>query len=72
MSMPMRSATIFISLTRPMFTARWMFSRSFAISATRVELTGTTVSMAAPYRASPAARQAGVEPPQILGMVRVL
>jgi hypothetical protein len=48
MSMPMRSAMTFISFTRPMFTARWMFSSSFAISATRVELTGTTVSIACP------------------------
>ena len=33
-----------ISLTRPMFTARNVFSSSFTISATRVELTGTTCS----------------------------
>ncbi len=32
-----------ISLTSPMFTARNVFSSSFTISATRVELTGTTV-----------------------------
>ena len=32
-----------ISFTRPMFTARNVFSRSFTISATRVELTGTTL-----------------------------
>ena len=32
------------SLTRPMLTARNVFSRSFTISATRVELTRTTVS----------------------------
>ncbi len=31
-----------ISLTRPMLTARNVFSSSFTISATRVELTGTT------------------------------
>ena len=31
-----------ISFTRPMFTARNVFSSSFTISATRVELTGTT------------------------------
>ena len=33
-----------ISLTRPMLTARNVFSSSLTISATRVELTGTTVS----------------------------
>ncbi len=32
-----------ISLTSAMFTARNVFSSSFTISATRVELTGTTV-----------------------------
>ena len=36
-----------ISLTSPMFTARKVFSSSFTISATCVELTGTTVSTAA-------------------------
>ena len=33
-----------ISFTRPMLTLRKVFSRSFTISATRGELTGTTVS----------------------------
>ena len=37
-----------ISLTRPMFTARKVFSSSFTISATLVELTGTTCSTVAP------------------------
>ena len=37
-----------ISLTRPMFTARKVFSSSFTISATRVELTGTTCWTIAP------------------------
>jgi hypothetical protein len=68
MSMPILSAMIFISFTRPIFTARWMFSKSFAISATRVELTGTTWSIAWLYRATPTSRQAGVEPPTILGI----
>ena len=36
-----------ISLTRPMFTARNVFSSSFTISATRVELTRTTRSTVA-------------------------
>ena len=68
----MRSATIFISFTRPMLTARWMFSSSLLISATRVELTGTTCSITAPYSAIPTSRHAGVEPPTTLGMVRVV
>ena len=33
------------SLTRPMFTARKVFSSSFTISAASVDETGTTVSM---------------------------
>ena len=41
-SMPMRSRTSFISLARAMFTARKMFSRSFAASATSGLDTGTT------------------------------
>ncbi len=36
------------SLTSPMLTARNVFSSSFTISATRVELTGTIVSIAEP------------------------
>ncbi len=46
-SMPIRSRTIFISFASAMFTARKMFSRSFADSATSGEDTGTTVSTAA-------------------------
>src|SRR5689334_23764781 len=42
MSMPMRSPNSFNSLTNAMFTQRKMFSSSLAISAARVELTGTT------------------------------
>ena len=38
-----------ISFTRPMFTARNVFSSSFTISATCVELTGTNVLMIEPY-----------------------
>ncbi|MOA24866.1 hypothetical protein D3C78_1455640 [compost metagenome] len=70
-SMPMRSATTFISLTRPMLTARWMFSSNLVSSAALVELTGTTRSMACSYRAMPTSRQAGVWPPITFGMVRV-
>ena len=45
-SMFIRSHISASSLTRPMFTARNVFSSSFTISATRVELTGTIVSIA--------------------------
>ena len=41
--MPMRSHMSAISLTRPMLIMRKVFSSSFTISATLVELTGTTV-----------------------------
>jgi hypothetical protein len=44
-SMPIRSHISASSLTRPMFTARNVFSSSFTISATCVEVTGTIVSM---------------------------
>ncbi len=47
-SMPRRSHMSASSFTRPMFTARNVFSSSFTISATRVELTGTMASMTAP------------------------
>ena len=47
-SMFIRSHMSASSLTSPMFTARKVFSSSFTISATRVELTGTIVSMADP------------------------
>src|SRR6478736_361207 len=43
----MRSHISASSFTRPMFTARNVFSSSFTISATRVELTGTMVWIAA-------------------------
>ena len=44
--MPMRSHISAISFTRPMLIMRKVFSSSFTISATRVELTGITVSSA--------------------------
>ena len=47
-SMPSRSHISAISLTRPMFTVRNVFSSSFTISAACGELTGTIVSIAAP------------------------
>src|SRR3970282_1813033 len=45
------------SLTSPMFTARKVFSSSFTISATRVELTGTSVWIAVPQSAADRAAQ---------------
>jgi len=47
-SRPMRSQSIFISLTMAMLTLRKVFSRSLVISAARVEETGTTLGTAAP------------------------
>ena len=44
-SRPSRSHMIATSLTRPMFTARKVFSSSLTISAVSVEETGTTCSM---------------------------
>jgi hypothetical protein len=41
------------------------------ISAVRVELTVTTLSIAALYSATPASTQSGVVPPRILGMAWV-
>ena len=57
--MSMRSHISASSLTRPMFTARNVFSSSFTISATRVELTGTIVSIAVPYSAPASFAQSG-------------
>src|SRR3546814_13772244 len=68
-SSPIRSEMIFISLTSPILTERWMFSSSLTISAARVELTGTTWSLKRPNRARPALRQAGGGPSTILGML---
>ena len=46
--MPMRAHISASSFTRPMLTARKVFSSSFTISATRVEVTGTMVVMTLP------------------------
>ncbi len=43
-SMPMRSKSIFSSLTSAMLTERKMFSSSLDASATREDETGTTLS----------------------------
>ena len=45
-STPSLSQTMAISLTRPMFTLRKVFSSSFTSSAASVVETGTSVSMA--------------------------
>ncbi len=47
-SIPIREKTIFSSLTRAMLTARKVFSRILAASATRVDDTGTSRSMIRP------------------------
>ena len=47
-SMPILCDINAISFTSPMFTARKVFSSSFTISATRVDVTGTTVVTVAP------------------------
>ncbi len=44
-SIPSLRLMIATSFTRPMFTARKVFSRSFTISAVSVDDTGTTFSM---------------------------
>jgi hypothetical protein len=59
------------SLTSPMLTARNVFSSSFTISATRVELTGTSVSIADPYSAQASCEQLAVKPPTTFGTLCV-
>ncbi len=62
-----------ISLTRPMFTARNVFSSSLTISATRVELTGTTVvDDRAVQRGRPPRCSPGPTPPTTFGMFAVV
>ena len=60
-----------ISLTNPMLTARNVFSSSFTISATCVELTGMTFSMIAPYKSPASSVLTGFTPPTTFGIVRV-
>jgi hypothetical protein len=45
-----------------------VFSKILVISAAWVEETGTTWEMICSYKAWPTSRQAGVSPPQTLGM----
>src|SRR5512135_880807 len=59
-----------ISLTRPMFTARKVFSSNFTISAVRIDDTGTIRSIAVAYKAEATVVQAVVAPPSTLGVLR--
>src|SRR2546423_10081639 len=59
------------SFTKPMFTARNVFSSSLAISATDADETGTTCSIAAPYKACASSVQVFVMPPTTLGVLCV-
>ena len=61
-----------ISFTNPILTARNVFSKIFAISATREDETGITRSIAASYKALASSVQVFVMPPTILGVLRVL
>src|SRR5205809_6308202 len=61
-----------ISLTNPMLTARKVFSSSLTISATRVELTGTTRETTAAYNATATSTLAGPTPPTTFGIVFVV
>ena len=69
--MPILSATIFISLTRPILTARWIFSSSLVISAALVLLTGTiAVDRVQPWGEQ--LRLAETRPGDILGEMSLL
>src|SRR6185295_10580202 len=71
-SIPIRSHISASSFTRPMLTARNVFSSSLTISATFVELTGTIVSIAAAYSAVAISTQSAVVPPTTLGVFFVV
>ena len=49
-----------------------MFSNNFIISADLVELTGTRLSITAPYKARPISKHTGVDPPITFGILRVV
>ena len=70
-SRPSRPHMMATSLTRPMFTARKVFSSSFTISAVSVDETGMTLSMNLPYRATACSRLSGLAPPITLGVFLV-
>ena len=66
--MPSLSEMTAISFTRPMFTARNVFSRIFASSATSGDDTSTTWSITSAYSATARWWQLFVRPPTILGV----
>jgi len=66
-SMPMRSHSLAISLASAMFTARKMFSSSFASSGVE---TRTIVSRSSSYSAAARSRHPAVNPPPTFGVVR--
>ena len=68
MSMFIRRLSCLSSLTSAMFTQRKMFSSSLAISAARVELTGTTRATTCAYSACAARPLGGFNPPTTLGI----
>ena len=68
--MPMRSASIAISLTSAMLTERKMFSSSLESSATSSVETRTTLSQTCSYSATARSPHASVSPPTTFGVVR--
>ena len=70
MSIPIRSASIAISLTSAMLTERKMFSSSLESSATSGVETRTTWSQTGAYTPTAASVHAGVSPPTTFGVVR--
>ena len=70
-SMPIRSKIILYSLTNAILTARYVFSRSLAASATSAEPTGTTSSHTSAYNATACAPEAESRPPTRRGMDRM-
>ena len=71
MSMSISESTVFISFTRAMFTARKMFSSSFALSATSAVETSTTSEIPFRYTAAASSVETGSSPPTSFGIVLV-
>jgi hypothetical protein len=71
-SIPIFSNSTFSSFTSAMFTARYVFSRIFAASATSALDTGTTRANAAPYSALASSPLAASIPPTTLGISAVV
>src|SRR2546430_2389989 len=72
MSMFIRRLSCLSSLTSAMFTQRKMFSSSLAISAARVELTGTTRATTCAYSACAARPLGGFKLLDVVGRAEVL